>query len=394
MNIILWGQINIMRIVFTRSNPILPDPRVEKEANSLLKFGHKVMALGWNRNLKINKKYSQINLENGHMPIRWFNIKAEYGRGISNLLPIVRFQFMLIGWLFKHHKKYDCIHACDFDTVLPAWIASKLFRKKLIYDIFDYYVDTFRVPKRIKPFIKLIDTKIINSADSVIITNESRLKQISNSKPKRLVIIHNSPKLNYSLKINGGPGQKNSHKFAFVGTLSKNRLINEILDVFINTPKWELHIGGFGLLEEEVKWASKQYSNIYYYGRVSYDEVLKIESDCNILFAVYNPSESNHKYSSPNKLYEAMMLGKPIIVAKGTGIDVLVKQNGIGKVIDYSGNEFKKAAEELLADKDNFDSISKKGQRLYKEHFSWDIMEQRLRQLYDSLDKRKELSEL
>lgn len=32
-----------------------------------------------------------------------------------------------------------------------------------------------------------------------------------------------------------------------------------------------------------------------------------------------------------------MMLGKPVIVAKGTGIDELVKQYNLGFVVEYGG---------------------------------------------------------
>ncbi len=38
-----------MKVVMTVSNPFKPDPRVYKEAKSLVKTGHKVIILAWVR---------------------------------------------------------------------------------------------------------------------------------------------------------------------------------------------------------------------------------------------------------------------------------------------------------------------------------------------------------
>ena len=50
-----------MRIVFCRSNPIAPDPRVEKEARALRQAGHEVVVVGWDRTgeLPIDEKLDQ-----------------------------------------------------------------------------------------------------------------------------------------------------------------------------------------------------------------------------------------------------------------------------------------------------------------------------------------------
>ena len=51
---------------------------------------------------------------------------------------------------------------------------------------------------------------------------------------------------------------------------------------------------------------------------------------------MYDPNVPNHRYSAPNKFYEALALGKPIVVAKGTGIDVEVERLGVGIAETFS----------------------------------------------------------
>ncbi|CAH0318056.1 hypothetical protein SRABI80_04739 [Peribacillus frigoritolerans] len=167
--------------------------------------------------------------------------------------------------------------------------------------------------------------------------------------------------------------------------MSGGRLLKEALEVFQRHPEWEFHIGGFGPLEEYIKDIAGKSENIFYYGKIPYKTVIKIEKACDILFAVYNPSVPNHKYSSPNKLYEAMMLGKPIIVSKDTGIDKVVDSHNLGVVINYTEKDFERGINTLIKEQNSWQSIGENAKELYFKKYSWDIMEQRLIELYNKL---------
>ncbi len=66
------------------------------------------------------------------------------------------------------------IHACDFDTAYIAEKFARKYNKKLIYDIFDYYVDSFSVPRLLRNIIERKDKKVIENADTVLICSEKR----------------------------------------------------------------------------------------------------------------------------------------------------------------------------------------------------------------------------
>lgn len=57
--------------------------------------------------------------------------------------------------------------------------------------------------------------------------------------------------------------------------------------------------------------------------------------------AIYDPKVPNHRYAAPNKFYEALMLGKPIVMAKNTGFDEIIEENNIGCLIEYSKSGLK-----------------------------------------------------
>ncbi|QCR31887.1 glycosyltransferase family 4 protein [Lysinibacillus sp. SGAir0095] len=374
-----------MRIVFLRSNPVQPDPRVEKEVNSLIMAGHEVSVVAWDRSGKYKVNKSFLDLKNGKVAIYRFGIPSDYGAGIKgNIGPLILFQYRLIQWLLKNRGYYDVIHACDFDTAFVSGYLAKLLKKKIIYDIFDYYVDAFNVPKLLKNFIENRDHRLINTVDGVIICSEKRKEQINGTSPKRLAIIHNSPSTS-SLKISSLNLNKEKVKIAYIGILAEGRLLKELSEVIINNPDLELHIGGFGTLHEYFQKLSFIHSNIIFYGRLDYSKTLELEKSCDIVTAIYDPKVRNHYFAAPNKFYEALMLGKPIIMVKNTGMDEVVIDNKIGEVIEYNSISLEKAIKNIKKNKTDWPEISIRMKQLYKNNYIWNEMERRLIELYESI---------
>ena len=86
-----------------------------------------------------------------------------------------------------------------------------------------------------------------------------------------------------------------------------------------------------------------------WYGRISYQQALELSQQADVLFATYDPAIPNHQYSSPNKVFEGMMLGKPIIVAKHTNMDRMIKDANCGIIVEYGDTVDLENALALLA---------------------------------------------
>ena len=169
-----------------------------------------------------------------------------------------------------------------------------------------------------------------------------------------------------------------------MGIFGQGRLLPELLQVVKENPRVELHIGGFGELEEMVSNFAKTSENIFYYGKMPYKEVLELEKKCDVMTAIYDPTILNHQYAAPNKFYEAIMLGKPIIMVKNTGWDKVVEDNQIGCLIDYS-KEGLHLGLERVANLVNDVNIETRSKKLYQNEYSWDLMEERIKRLYSDL---------
>lgn len=356
-----------MPIYILRATEIINDSRTLKLYRELKKIHKDVVVLGWNRN-KINIKNTDIQL---------YDFESEYGKGYLNLFHFIRFECWLLLNLIKKRKEIDIIHSCDLDTGLVTFIYCKIFKKKYNYDIYDFYVDSHNMTGKVKKIIKYLEFKVIDSSENTIICTNERKQQIIGSLPRNIEIIYNTPdlsKINHEFKLKSN---NNKFKIGYVGVLQNHRLLKEICETVSQVKDVELHIGGFGILEKELL----ENSNIYFYGALEYKDALGLEEKCDILFATYDPQIPNHRYSAPNKLYEACALGKPIIVCKDTGIDKIVSSNCIGEVINYDINEFWKAVAKIKS----YDILSNKQKmnEIYEKEFSWANMIKKIEKLYN-----------
>ena len=372
----------IKSVLFLRSNPVAPDPRVAKEAQALADAGYKVGVVAWDRTGELPKvEETPFGL------VERLPIKGSFRSGLANLLPLVRFNLALLWHLIKRRSTYDAIHACDFDTVLPALVAAKLLGKKVVYDVFDFYADMLRAtPGWIKSIIKKVDLRLMGWVDAVILADESRVKQIQGARPKRLTFIYNSPPIEDPFPLPPAPPPL---RIAYVGLLQKERGILQVIELLRRNPEWELDLGGFGGDEEEIRRAVADLPNVRYHGRVPYEKALELMSNAHLLFATYDPSIPNHRYSSANKLFEAMAIGRPIVVARDTGMDQLVQQYALGFVVEYGNLAALEDAFARVAswDLQRFEEFSQKAQEVYVTRFAWRIMKERLIALYRKLEE-------
>ena len=286
-------------------------------------------------------------------------------------------------WLKKN--RFDIVHSCDFDTAFFSCGIVKRKNEKFIFDIFDFLYD--RPTSFFQKCVKKAQYKIINKADATIICTEERKQQISGSKPRNLTVIHNTPSKYQITDVSVEFNCSDKVRLVYVGILQDYRLLKEIVEAVSESDSIELHIGGFGKYESFIQSMSEKFNNIYFYGLMSYSDTLALENKCDIMLAIYDPSIDNHFYAAPNKFYESLMLGKPVIMVKNTGMSGVVSQNDIGVLIDYSKESFISGVNELIDRKSQWQVMKERMKKLYREQYSWDEMERRLLELYAGLSR-------
>lgn len=363
------------RLVVLRASHVSPDPRVERAAAVAAGRGLEVEVLAWDREGNLDKRSSLPTAS-----ILRFSHTAAHGRGLANLGGLALFQLFLAARLLCRRRGLGAIHACDLSTGVTGLLMARILRVPLIYDVFDYYADSFPVPRRALPLVRRLETYVLESADEVILAAATRQAQILPADPQRVTIVENSPNL-ANEPVRPDPALTPTD-LAYVGILAHGRLLREIVGAVQARPDITLRIAGFGPLGDDVAAAAAQCDNIDFVGAVAVERGLQIMSASTIMFATYDPAVPNHRFSAPNKFAEALALGKPLIVCTGTSIDVPVAATGFGEVIAYDADAFIESVDRIKADSALLELCRSEGPACYAAHHSWAVNAERLSDLY------------
>ena len=141
--------------------------------------------------------------------------------------------------------------------------------------------------------------------------------------------------------------KKDEYKFdndkitlSYVGWFGLGRFLDELL-MLVEDGYFNLLIAGYGNKELEEKCSILQSKGlIKYYGRVDYRTGLNIQYNADMVYAMYCKVTNNHIYAAPNKYYEAMFLGKPLLTTNGIIIGDKVTKLQTGYAVEETIKDF------------------------------------------------------
>lgn len=363
-------------IILTAANAIAPFPRLERTAKCIASLGFDCLAVGWDR----DRNHSKAERKHGFDILR-AHFPGQYGGGIKNVYGLLCWNLWLLVLHLRARPKV--IHAYDFDTIIPALIAKALIKSKVIYDIADWYADSRKVGC-LKPLFQTAEMWACNRADLVILAHEARLKQIGFI-PQRWLIVHNSPVDQFAMLRNAESKSSIGEYFAYVGVLQPDRGLEQIINA-ASTIGAKFILAGFGPLEDYCKKVASTVPGVQFLGRIPYECTLAIESNAIAIIALYDPKLPNNRLAAPNKLFEAMMLGRPLVTSKGTLVAELVEKAGIGVTVTYGDvQELTQALERLRSNSKERAEMGHRARVLYETRYSFSKQCEKLRQAYQEL---------
>ncbi|NJF25187.1 glycosyltransferase family 4 protein [Thermococcus sp. Bubb.Bath] len=327
-----------MRIVMTVSNPFNPDPRVYKEAKSLVKAGHEVYVIAWDREGKYPKRET---IEGVH--VLRLGPRSGYGYRMIFGLPL----FYLNALRAVLHLKPDVIHTHDFDTAVLGFLLKLIKRTKWVYDIHDLYFTFFSMETDKEMFlgkiVETLDLLFAKNSTHVIVATQSiggkheglREYYIINSVlPDSITTIWNTPEIvTFSNYLDLGLKWSNKLTIGFIGSI---RTISNFIPLFEALSKEPnryriLFVGGgknVSKLQELVKTRYAEL-DIEFVGNVEYRLTPNYYKLCDVVFAWYPPRE-NVKRAIAVKVFEACSLGVPVIVNGDTLMEDFVREYRCG----------------------------------------------------------------
>jgi glycosyltransferase involved in cell wall biosynthesis len=368
-----------------------PNTRMEKEAKALANHAYTVTVIGWER----WGAYSPLDARSSYGVKKLRLSVPPNSLKVGLYLPI----WCLFAMWQLLVQRWDVVHAVDFDSFFPALLIAKLKRKPIVYDIADFYADTIGfpiLPGLSRRIVAKIDRTLMQFAAAIILPNESIIEQAGLDTTRRpIVVINNTPDPDILSGVVGGNLEGRPFVIFYGGGVGPGRGITDMCLAVKDLPDVQLAITGpcSPDFQVELRETCKNITNVkLHLSFVPYKEVIAETVKAHALFAIYNPADHNIRFASPNKLFEAMMCGKPIIVSDGTYMTNVVEKENCGLVVPYGDiNAIRAAILKLANSPELVQNLGGNGRSAYENRYSWRIMEGRLLDIYQHICNRQKV---
>lgn len=315
----------------------------------------------------------------------------------------------LFDAVIKSNIQYTYIWANDLPTLLPALKLKNHFQARLIYDSHEIFNETLNqfFPRKTNFLKKMIfntllkimkkhgertERQLVKNIDLFITVNQSILDYFkAKYSIRESMVLMNFP---YSNKLN--PTKKIDYKkqfnwdsssilFIYQGVLNQGRGLELLIESIPLTPsEFKLVIVGSGPLEFELKKRVNDLAlnhRIRFIPAVDLNELPKYTMGADFGINLLENLNLSKKMASPNKLFEYIHAGIPVICSNTLENNRVLEQFNIGLTTENSKEDI---AQKMLDISEN-DTFRSEEFTNAKSEFSWEKQETTLLQSLISL---------
>lgn len=239
----------------------------------------------------------------------------------------------------------DIAHAHDLNTLYAAKLVKKNTNSKIVYDSHELWIHRNRVNRKAtieKQLDRIVEKHLIKEADAIITVCDSIGEWLSNkydSIPKP-VILRNMPYLlsnehsPHNLKDRYGIN-KNDIAIIYTGKITTGRGIDIGIKVLEETDNTHFLLLGYGNddfvfdLEKQIL-EKKLQDRVTFCAAVPHNEVSSFIAGADIALVFIEPICLSYEYALPNKLFESIQAGIPIMGSNLIEIKKIVDENEVG----------------------------------------------------------------
>ncbi len=390
-------------------NSARDDPRVVAEGAALARNGYRVSVIGaaLQPDQPPRAAFRQMDLwitpvAGGWNPYLWLRALWRWLQGDlhdlgagcrrSGWFALIYFNLWCMRLGLK--LKPDIVHCHEHQPIFAArWLARRL-RIPVIYDAHESVPDT--VPGLKGWIAQRLETAIIRQTGATVITVGDRLAAALRARGARRVEVVGSwkPLEDFSVsphRLDDERRRLGLEPFrlvvSYLGALQPDRLLVSLLEAVELDPEVALLISGRGPLRETIMTAAECNPQIRWLNWVPMADLPLYTGLSDVIYYCLRESDDrgNNYYSAPNKLFEALAAGKPVIARRGVGeIGDILERTGAGLLLDEVTPETLRAAFAQLQQPAVRDRLAAAA-RAAREQYNWAAAEARLLAVYAEL---------
>ena len=370
------------KAIVSVTNDLITDQRINKVCITLVKLGFDVLLVG-------RKQKSSAALESRNY--RTSRMKLFFEKG---LLFYAEYNIRLFFFLL--FKKADVLVANDLDTLLPNYIISKLKSNNLVYDSHEYfcYVPELIHRPRIQMVWKVLEKYMFPKLKYVFTVNDSIAGLYKDEYKVDVKVVRNIPPLALqgnnegSLKSKSELGLPSGKKIILLqgAGININRGAEEAIQAMQYVDNALFLIIGGGDVIQQLKQMANDLNlpdKIIFINKLPFNELMQYTRIADIGLTLDKSNSPNYRYSLPNKLFDYIHAGIPVLASPLLEIKKVYEKFNIGELIEDHDPKHVAKKINFMLNNEEMRQVWKENTKLAAQEYQWEKEENKLIKVYE-----------
>jgi glycosyltransferase involved in cell wall biosynthesis len=362
------------RVILAVTNDISGDQRIHKVAMSLISFGYEPVLVG-------RRLPSSVPVSRAYRCVRF---KLPFIKG-----PLFYASFNIRLFIYLLLVKADTFLANDLDTLPAVFVAGNLRHKNIVYDSHEYFTEVPELVNRpkAKRVWELIEGWIFPKLKSVYTVNRTIAGIYSSKYGVPVRVVRNVPSLKYPPKVSGFIPESFNHKpiVIYQGALNMGRGLEEMIRAMVLMPDFRLLIAGDGDIKSELENLVNGFGiedRIFFTGKIPFEQLSWYTGKASLGVSLEQNIGLNYYYSLPNKLFDYLHAGIPVVASDLPEIKQIVEKVGFGVVINqFDPISLSETIKEMLHNPDLMQVLHENAIKAAPD-FTWENEEKELQKFF------------
>jgi glycosyltransferase involved in cell wall biosynthesis len=348
-------------------NDLVTDQRVNKSCLVLQELGYEVLLVGRRRKRSLSlpsRPYSMHRMwllfERGPLFYACFNVRL----------------FFVLLW-----RRADLLFANDLDTLLPNYLVSRIKNIPVVYDSHEYFTETPELVHRprVQNIWKRLEATLVPRLTRMITVNESIAKLFRNKYNVEVLVVRNIPLRQAETEfpvLDTLPLANDKPVILLQGSgINIQRGAEELVEAMQYVQHGQLLIIGGGDVIGKLKQMTHDLQltgKITFMPPMLFEKLRSYTRQVAIGLSIDKDTNINYRYSLPNKLFDYIHAGVPVLVSPLTEIKKIVDTWQVGETI--SSHEPRSIAlhiDAMLADTGKL-AVYRRNCAIAAEHLNWE----------------------
>ena len=314
------------KVIVSVTNDLVTDQRVHKVSLSLQSFGFDVCLVG--RELPQSQNVSR--------PYTTKRMKLFFNKG-----PLFYAEYNLRLFFLLLFSDADIFLSNDLDSLSGNFLASKLRGKHLVYDsheLFTQVPELINRPKTQSIWEKLEELLLPKVKHSYTVC-QSLADYYHNKYGIDIKVVRNIPKQNNTPAVDD---ETRKPIILYQGAVNIGRGIELMIKAMKHIDEGVFWIIGSGDIDHEVRELTKTEGvahKVKFIGRLPFAELSDYTRQAKIGISLEEDMGLNYRYALPNKIFDYIRAGVPVIGSDLPEIQAIVKKHQIGEILTQRSPE-------------------------------------------------------